>query len=84
MTTMVMMPMGHVARRMSSAQPNDKERNCLVASSPKRMSNGPTADAIELTKSVVSSPSALSPGVGTVVDMENQASRSSDPILVRI
>jgi hypothetical protein len=39
-TIMVMIPIGAIPRRMSSGQPIEVDRNCLVISSPKRVKSG--------------------------------------------
>jgi hypothetical protein len=43
-----------MASKMLSAHPIDMERNCFVASPPKRVRSGPTAVPIVLIKSVQS------------------------------
>lgn len=51
LTTTVMIPIGAAASIILSAHPIDRERNCLVACSPKRVRIGPALVPTVLIKS---------------------------------
>lgn len=54
LTTMVMIPIGPVASKMLSAHPIDRDTNCFVACSPKRVIRGAMVVPMRLIKSVQS------------------------------
>lgn len=62
LTTIVMIPIGAAARMILSAHPIDRERNCFVACSPKRVMIGPTLVPMVLIMSDQSAAPAM--GIG--------------------